>query len=341
MKTFFLFVMCTFLVFSNAAALETVSPGNDQSKPALIEPQQVPGPEETSRISTLTEEETILLNAPQTERETFDHKMHYFAKAGAIFAIHDDTFRDFLDYGPAISAGIEREMNEKLSLRFSIGFEVLKGEWSIAGNRESIFLAGEEYYPGFVPGPGETLTAEDLPDVNAGTSIIIHAEGIVTSSESLQRIDADTTLYLLPLTINAKYWLHKDKKVNPYVGGGIGFCYARRDVDSSAVKEKFFNGPEYLIELTETQYTFGPVLNFVAGIEIPLKNNMRIFAEANTAIYDLKRLDPIFEISYKQTDPGWYGGSFISSWSNENPVEIGVFNYEIASSVMIGLVVPF
>jgi len=292
-------------------------------------------------VSSPAREETIILTAPLTEPEIKQLGMAYFIKPGASFAIHDKTFRGFLDYGPAISVGIDKEMNENLSIIFSVGLEALKGKWSIAGTRESIFLAGEEYIPGYVPGPGETITAEDLPNENLGMGVIANAEGVVISDESLRRVDAKTTLYLMPITLSAKYWLHKDKKVNPYVGGGLGFCFARRDVESSAVKEKFFLGPEYLIQMQETQYVTGLVLNLLAGIEIPLKNKMRFVAQARTGLYDLKRFDPIFEVSYLKPTPGWYSGSFLSSFTGEEPVKIGVFNYEIVSSATIGLVVPF
>ena len=290
-------------------------------------------------VGSLSHEETILLSTIETEPVTRDNNRFYFIKAGGSYAFYDKDFRDFLDYGGAISIGVEQEITKKLSARIALDLLMLKGDWRTGGDRESIVASAEEYYPGYV---GDDITAEDLPDVNLGTSYFGGGEAVVISAESLQSIDIETTLYLLPITFNAVYWLHeKEKKINPYVGGGLGFCLARREAESRAVKEESFEGPEYRIDFNESQIVTGLLFQFFAGIEIPFKKNMKLVAEANTAFYSLNRFDPIMEISYKTPNPDWYEGSDLSTWSYETPLEIGVFKETFISSVMIGVVVPF
>ncbi len=281
------------------------------------------------------------LTIPQTEPTVQKKDLTNFIKAGASMANYDKEFREFLDYGAIVSLGLEKRMKENISVTVAIDLIMLKGKWRTGGDRESIQAAAEEYFPGFVPDEGEVITAEDLPDVNLGQSYFGGGEALITSAESLQSIDIETTLFLLPITLNAKYWIHKEEKVNPYVGGGLGFCIARREVKSRAIKEESFEGPEYRIDLDKSQVVTGTLLNFLAGVEIPLKNNFRLVAEFNTGFYNLQQFDPILEISYKTANPAWYEGSDLSTWSYEDPLEIGVFNNVCVSSVMIGLVMEF
>ena len=129
--------------------------------------------------------------------------------------------------------------------------------------------------------------------------------------------------------------------MNPYVGGGVGFCLARRESESRAIKEDFFEGPEYRLDLDKSQLVTGHVLKAFAGIEIPFKNNMKLVAEAKTELYGLSSFDPIMKTSFKTENPYWYEGSDLSTWSYEDPLEFGVFKEEFISSFVVGLVIPF
>jgi len=301
--------------------------------------EENPSKSSSADVGSLSHEETILLSNLETEPVARENNRFYFIKAGGSYAFYDEDFREFVDFGGAISVGVEQEVTEKLSARIALDLLMLKGDWRTGGDRESIIAAAEEYYPGYV---GDDITAEDLPDANLGISYFGGGEAIITSAESLQSIDVETTLYLLPITFNAVYWLHKEeKKMSPYIGGGLGFCLARREAESSAIKEESFEGPEYRIDFNESQLVTGLLLQFFVGIEIPFKDNMKLVAEANTSLYSLKNFDPIMEISYKVPNPEWYEGSDLSQWNYETPLEIGVFQETFISSVMIGIVIPF
>ena len=323
MKRFcFAFIMVHFFFTLNSYALEE-SPSNPPA----------------NDVGSLSHEETILLSNVETEPAKRESDRFYFIKAGGSYAFYDEDFREFVDFGGAISVGVEQEVTEKLSARITLDLLMMKGDRRTGGDRESIVAAAEEYYPGYV---GDDITAEDLPDVNLGTSYFGGGEAVVISAESLQNIDVETTLYLLPITFNAVYWLHKEEeKMSPYIGGGLGFCLARREAESRAIKEKSFEGPEYRIDFNESQVVTGLLLQFFAGIEIPFKDNIKLVAEANTSLYSLRNFDPILEISYKTENPDWYEGSDLSTWSYETPLEIGVFQETFISSVMIGIVIPF
>ncbi len=82
---------------------------------------------------------------------------------------------------------------------------------------------------------------------NLGIGYSSEKEVLITSSESLKRIDVHTDLYLFPITVNALYKFHPIGKITPYAGGGLGYCMAIRDSDSRAIKSKYFLGPDYRI----------------------------------------------------------------------------------------------
>jgi len=167
-------------------------------------------------------------------------------------------------------------------------------------------------------------------------------EAVVTNTEFLRSIDLRTSMYIVPLTLNLTYQLHDDgvRKINPYIGGGIGFCVAKRDVESRTLKEKRYAGPNYYLDFNDSQTVTGQMFQLFAGIEIPLKN-MKIVAESTTALYDLKNFDPIVSISHREPVPEYYEGTDIDTVPAENPIDIGVFREEFITSISIGLVVPF
>jgi opacity protein-like surface antigen len=270
-------------------------------------------------------------------------EMFYFIRTGGVVPIMDKSFRNFLDYGASVSFGAGKKMNENLSLSVSLDMMLLTGDWSIGGDRHSIEVAAEEWAPGIYSDPGQTtIIAEDLPTENLGIGYHSEAEAVVTSAESLKRIDVHTDLYLFPITVNARYKFNPIGKITPYAGGGLGFCMATRDSDSRALKSKYFNGPEYGIRLNNSQTRNGLLLNFLGGVNIPVYKNMTFVAEANMTYLDLKTFDPILEISVKKPqNPSNLGGNDVSTWSYEDPMRIGVFKQEFVGNFSIGLVMPF
>ena len=116
---------------------------------------------------------------------------------------------------------------------------------------------------------------------------------------------------------------------------------ATREVESDAIKEQSYLGPEYRITLDDSETVFGQLLQVFAGIEIPFKHDIRLVAEASTAMYDLDNFDPVLEVSHRTRNPDNYGGDDLSSFPAEDPVKIGVFEQEIISTFSIGVVVPF
>ncbi len=272
-----------------------------------------------------------------------DNDRFYFIKTGGAVPIFDKTFRSFLDYGASVSLGAGKKFNENLSLSVSLGMMLLTGDWSVGGDRQSIEIAAEEWAPGIYSDPGQTtIIAEELPEENLGIGYHSEGEAIITSAESLKRIDVHTDLYLFPITLNALYKFHPVGKITPYAGGGLGFCMATRDSDSRALKSKYFNGPEYGIRLNNSQTRNGMLLNFLGGFNIPVYKNMTFIAEANMTYFDLKNFDPILEISVKRPqNPSNLGGNDVSTWSYEDPLRIGVFSQEFVGNFFIGLVMPF
>ncbi len=293
--------------------------------------------------TTLTEQEQILVRPSHTSKIAVSQEKSYFVSTGGAFAIHDDDFTDFLDYGATISLGMKKRIMDKLSFMTVLDLTMLQGDWDFSRSRDVIRIEPEVYYPGHVPdNPEQVITVEDLPDENLGSGYHSEGEAIVISAELLKNVKFDTTLYLIPITFNLVYELHgAEKKINPYFGGGLGFCLARREVETRGVKEQYLEGPEYLINLDDDETVFGQLLQVFAGVEIPVKKDIKIVLAASTAVYSLKRFDPILEISHRNPDPAWYGADDMLSWSNEDPLQIGVFKDEFISSLSIGVVMPF
>ena len=272
-----------------------------------------------------------------------DKDRFYFIKTSGAVPILDKSFRQFLDYGAAVSFGAGKHIDENLSVSVSVDIIMLTGDWSIGGDRKSIEVAAESWAPGIISQPGQTtIIAEDLSDPNLGIGYHSDAEGIITSSESLKQIDVHTDLYLFPITINALYKFHPIGKITPYAGGGFGYCMAIRDSDSRAIKSKYFEGPEYKITMNNSQTSNGMLLNFLCGLNIPIYKNLTFVAEANTTWYDLKSFDPILEISFKTPQkPSNLGGNDVTTYSYEAPKRIGVFTQEFIGKFTVGLVMPF
>lgn len=297
-------------------------------------------PPASAMSSALTQDEEILVQAPRKKQEIQEQVFSYSIRSGGAFAVYDSDFRDFLDYGVSFSLGAKKKIKEKISFLTSLEVIMLSGEWESGSNRETIIMEAEETFPGY---NGAGISPEDIPDENLGSSYHGDGEAIITSAELLRSIDLDTTLYIVPLSFNVMYEHHggDKKKINPYIGGGLGFCMARREVESKAIKEQSFEGADYSISLDDSETVFGQLLQVFAGIEIPFKNNIRLVAEASTAMYDLENFEPVLEVSYTRENPDYYDGDPMSSWSYEEPLQVGVFKQEIISSFSIGIVVPF
>jgi len=279
---------------------------------------------------------TALSSALQ-QKDTF-----YFVKAGGDLPIYDKNFRDFIDYGASATFGVGKKFNSNLTGTISIGVVMMTGKFNIKGDRQSIIAAAEEWTPGIISEPGQvTITPEDVPTENLGTGYNAGGEAIVTSSENLKNLDVDTTMYLFPVTVGAVYRFNEIGKVNPYLGGGIGYCLAERKTESRAVKEKYFEGPEYGIRINKSQTVNGMLVNFLAGVDIPFRKNMKFYAEANTSLYNLKDFDPILEVSFQKKSPAPFTGSDITTFSYEDPEKIGVFKYEFITGISAGLIIPF
>jgi hypothetical protein len=146
---------------------------------------------------------------------------------------------------------------------------------------------------------------------------------------------------MFPITVNALYKLNPIGKINPYIGGGFGYCFATRKSDSNALKNEYFSGPDYKISLNDSQTVSGIVLQFLSGISMPVYKNLRFVAEVNASWYDLKSFDPILEVSFTKPNPAWYQGSDLTQYSYEDPRKIGVFSQEFVGNLTIGLVLPF
>ncbi len=308
-----------------------------QDEPAGDMPTYAASPS-TAPETSLTREDEILIQSPQKRFGLSGFAQSYSVKTGGAVAIYDEDFRDFVDYGVSINYGLKKKVIDKLYFFPSIGFLMLKGDWDMSNESESILIESEEYFPGY----SGDIAAEDINEVNYGSGYISEGEAVVTSAEFLRSIDLSTSLYIIPITLNVVYQPHEGgKKFNPYIGGGIGFCLARRDVESRVLKDKSFDGPQYRITLDDSETVPGQVLQFFAGFEIPFKKNIKLVAEATTTLYGLKNFEPILEIEYKRPNPAWYEGSDLLTWTLEDPIRIGVFQEEFVTSLSIGLVVPF
>jgi opacity protein-like surface antigen len=267
----------------------------------------------------------------------------YYVKTGGAVPLLDRTFRKFIDYGASVSFGVGQKINENLSLTVALDVMMLTGDWSISGSRQSVEIASESWNP-MTPGQGgqTTITAESQNPVNEGTGYTSGGTYQITSSESLKQIDVHTDLYIFPITFNALYKFDQIGKISPYVGGGLGYCMARRDSDSDAIKEKYFAGPDYIIFLNNHQTVTGMLLQLLGGMSIPIYNKLKFVAEADATWYDLKAFDPILQISMATTPtPPTIGGNDVTTYSYENPKRFGVFNEMFVVDIAVGLVMPF
>lgn len=261
----------------------------------------------------------------------------WFVSAGAMVPIVDHTFKEFVDYGGMITIGARKRLTEKLSISATVGFGLMTGEWSTGGDRQSIIAAAEEYYPGLNAETDVVITPEDVAGPNLGSSYHSGAEAVVTSSESLKHIDVDTDLYLFPVALNAIYQISQTPRFSAYVQGGLGFCTAVRDCNSRAVKDKYFSGPEYRVELNKSQSVTGMLMNLGAGMSMPVYERLTFVAEASTTFYDLDSFDPVMQISFakQNQDPD------LQTYTYEKPLRIGVFKEVYITNIQVGFVVPF
>lgn len=303
-------------------------------------PVKADGAASPAMAAALTQDEEILVTAPRKQHFLRGQAFSYSIKSGGAFAVYDSDFRDFLDYGLSVSLDAKKKIQEKISFLASLEVIMLTGEWDTGSNREPIIMEAEETFPGFNQAG---ITAEDLPDQNLGSSYHGDGEAIITSAQLLRRVDLDTTLYIVPLSFNIVYEHHGGdrNKINPYIGGGLGFCMATREVESDAIREQSYLGPQYRIRLDDSETVFGQLVQIFAGVEIPFKHNIRLVAEASAAMYDLDNFDPVLEVSYNLENPDYYTGDDMSSYNPEDPVKIGVFEQEIISTFSIGVVIPF
>lgn len=305
-------------------------------------PQGTPGDEPKKTGATLAALTTDEELAHQTMASTLKPTdMYYTVSAGAMIPLVDHTFREFVDYGGMVKAGIHKRMDDRLTLSATFGVGLLTGDWSVGGSRQSLSIAAEEYYPGYIKEPGTTITAEDLPESNLGTSYHSEAEATVTNAESLKSIDVHTDLYLFPVSLNALYQVKQSSTFNAYVTGGLGFCTAVRDCNSKALKEKYFSGPDYRARLNDSQSVTGLLVNLGGGMRFPVYERLTFVCEASATLYDIKAFDPVLEISFTKPNPNWYPGSDLSQWSYENPKHIGVFKEAYVANVTAGFVIPF
>ncbi len=289
--------------------------------------------------AALTQDEAILIQASST-KPAIQHQVYsYFIKTGGALALYDSEFKDFLDYGVSVSLGAKRQLSEKVSLLAALDLALLTGEWDTGSNRERIILEAETYIPGF---PGEVSPEDVNPGDIPGIGYTGEGEAMITSSQLLKSLDLDTTLYIVPLTFSLLYEFNGGRKerISPYVGGGVGFCAARREVESRAVKEQSFQGAQYRITLDDDETVFGQMVQLFAGIKIPFKDRFSLVAEASATMFDLDKFDPVLEISADRDDPNIQDDTTLSP-SYETPMKIGVFEQELVTSFSIGVVVPF
>jgi len=253
--------------------------------------------------AALPREEDILVQAPSAKEDQLDVMRSYIVQTGGSLPIYDEDFRDFLDYGATVTLGMKKKIMPHLYLTPTLSLTLLNGEWDMNRHREIITVAEQEYNTTY----GD-ISPEDVNPINTGDGYMSGGEAVVTNTEFLRHIDLDTSMYLIPISLNLTYQLHEDgvKKINPYFGGGVGFCVAKRDVESRTLKEKRYIGPNYFLDFNDNQTVTGQTFQLFAGIEIPLKKNIRIFAETSTVLYDLRGFDPILSISHREPIPEYY-----------------------------------
>ena len=287
----------------------------------------------------LNENETIMVQSTHSMQGVSEKLYSYFVQAGGVLPIYDEDFREFVDYGASITLGIKREITSRLFLVPTIGMTLLNGDWNSGQEREGIFADSGLYFPNYP----DMTDPEDLPDENQGVGYSTGGEGFILSSELLRHIDLKTSLYILPVAINVVYRLHGEgeKKINPYIGGGLGVCVAWREVESRTLKQKYYEGPVYSLTYNDNQTVTGQLLQVFGGIEVPFGGNMKFIANIATTLYDLRQFEPILAISASRPNPAWNEGPQPVTFSYEDSLNIGVFREEWVSSASIGVVVPF
>lgn len=267
----------------------------------------------------------------------------YIVKVGASFPIYDDDFKDFIDNGLSISLGVEKRVTPKISLVGEIEFVMMRGDWSVGGSKAALEIAAEEWVYSGNPNIGFSSPNEIYPEENEenlGGGYWVGGETTTVSAESLKKIDIETTMLMLPVSVNTYYWPLQGKKFNPYLGGGIGICLAQRYADSNAIKEKYFEGPEYLITLNDSEFNHGLFLQMFAGVHYPLRNNVIFIVQGKTAFYNMKNFDPVFTVSFKDETRTLENPSIVT-YSYEEPREVGIIEDVFISSFTVGLVIPF
>lgn len=212
-----------------ACALPVFSYGQDS--------QPVPSSSASPAPGTAAPGDDVII--AQGEAEELSHQalatavqatdLFYVVSAGGTLPVLDSTFRDFVDYGAMVSFGAGKRVTEKLSITATIGVGMMTGDWSVSGDRQSILVAVEEYYPGYISGPGAgiVITPEDLPDENLGISYHGEAEAVIISAEALKSIDVHTDLYL-PGCAQCTLPDQAEGHIRHVCRGGLGFCVATR-----------------------------------------------------------------------------------------------------------------
>jgi hypothetical protein len=317
---------------------ENTSPPSSPSEafPSAPSVNQSTAPTETP--PALPKDELILIQAKDKRMGPMVKMQSYIVQSGGSLPIYDEDFRDFLDYGASINLGIKQKVASHLYFTPMLGFILLNGDWVMNENRDSLHIEAQNYNTTY----GET-SPENVNPVNTGEGYVNGGEAVITNAEFLQHIDLETSMYIVPLSLNLTFQLHDEgvRKINPYIGGGFGVCVAKRDVESRTLKEKRYVGPNYYLDFNDNQTVTGRMFQFFAGIEIPILKNMKIVAESNTALCDLKKFDPILSVSFVEPIPSGYQGTDMLSFSHEDPIEVGVFKEEFFTSLSIGLIVPF
>jgi len=269
------------------------------------------------------------LSADLTKKKDF----FFFIDAGASIPIYDKTFRDFLDYGACLNIGAGKRISSDLTITTSIGVVMMNGKWSTKGDPRSLQAVSESW--------ANTQTGEITAEENkatTGDSYLANGESFIKSSENLEKIDIDTTLYLFPLKVDALYQFNDIGRIKPYAGGGIGICLAQRSSESTSLKTKYFEGPEYTIKFEKDQSVTGMLVDLLLGFVVPFKNDMKIVGQVSTTFYDLDNFDPILEVTYEDVP---LSNSDQTTFSYETPGKIGVFKNVFITNISIGLIIPF
>lgn len=302
-------------------------------------PGVVSGAASPSQKIALNENETIMAQSTGFTYITSFGADSYFVQAGGVLPISNDDFREFVSHGASITLGVKKEIMSKLSLVPTIGLVLLNGDWDMDPRERELLASNAEMY---TPGYADGVSPEDLPDENFGLGYSSGGEGLVISSELLTHLDLETSIYILPVSLNVVYRLHEGgKKISPYVGGGLGVCVAWREVESRTLKQRYYEGPVYNLTFNDNQTVTGELVNLFGGIEIPFGDSMKFVANLSATFYDLKRFKPILSLSSSTPPPSYSDDQSPSTFSYENSVDIGVFKEEWVSSASVGIVIPF